>query len=247
MNLLIDIGNSHFKWSFTGVEDMPREVHYQPVDALTAGFLDTVWQDDGPPERVLIANVRGDMPAAVITNWCQSTWNIRPLFVQVTREFDGLVCGYEDISQLGVDRWLALIAAWMRKRQACCVVDCGTAVTIDAIDNSGRHLGGLILPGVGMMQDMLCSHTHGIDAQGKTGVHKLFATGTRDAVASGTILAVSCSINHARSGLQALTGELPPGLLTGGGSAGIRPYLEGDYEYVETLVLEGLQHMALTI
>ena len=247
MNLLIDIGNSHLKWSFTGVEDMPREVHYQSVADLTAGFLDTVWQDAGPPERVMIANVRGDTPAAVITNWCQSIWEIRPLFAQVTREFDGLLCGYDDISELGVDRWLAMVAAWIRKRQACCVVDCGTAVTIDAIDNSGRHLGGLILPGVGMMRDMLCSCTHGIDAQGETGMDKLFATGTRDAVASGTILAVSCSINHARSELQALAGEHPPGLLTGGGSAGISPYLQGDYEYVETLVLEGLQHMALTL
>src|SRR4051794_2109068 len=62
---------------------------------------------------------------------------------------------YEEASQLGSDRWAALIAAWQQQRQGCLVVDAGTATTIDALSDTGEFLGGIITPGVDLMQKAL--------------------------------------------------------------------------------------------
>jgi type III pantothenate kinase len=71
----------------------------------------------------------------------------------------GVRNGYEQYERLGLDRWLALVGAYQQVRQACLVLDLGTAVTSDFVDADGRHLGGFICPGVPLMRNQLRTHT----------------------------------------------------------------------------------------
>lgn len=68
---------------------------------------------------------------------------------------DGLKSSYQDVSKMGADRWHAMVAAWSRFRDGCAIVDAGSAVTVDYIDNNGCHIGGFILPGLKMMRRSL--------------------------------------------------------------------------------------------
>lgn len=244
MNLLIDVGNSRMKWTLVADGEEEPVVHGQDVATLDTTVLSKAWDDTGKPERVVVSNVGSDSAADTIESWCRQQWNLVPDYARVMPSFDGLVCGYKDISRLGVDRWLAMIAAWTHYRGACFVVDCGTAVTMDAIDNRGQHLGGYILPGAEMMRSMLAEHTQriGRDAAGaETGE---FATDTAEAVAGGARLAVISAINAACRQLELQLGFRPQCLITGGSSSNIVNHLDGKYVYEEALVLKGLQVMA---
>ena len=74
-----------------------------------------------------------------------------PRFVTTAHAQFGVRCAYADPARLGVDRWVAVLAAYHAAHGAACVLDAGTAVTFDAVAADGRHLGGLIFPGARQM------------------------------------------------------------------------------------------------
>lgn len=243
MNLLIDAGNSHFKWTVAEGQDDITTVSSHPNCETSSSALDSIWGNISAPDQILVSNVGNEDLAALLENWCGRQWRLEPKFVQVRREYQGVTCGYEDISQLGVDRWLAIVAGWHRYRQACFIVDCGTATTIDVVNSKGKHQGGLILPGLRLMQDILSKGTHRIGSI--MGQERLcFANNTGDAVANGCLMAVTASIERALQSFRSLEGDAVHYLLTGGGSRSIQPHLQFEFEYIEALVLKGLQIMA---
>jgi type III pantothenate kinase len=137
---------------------------------------------------------------------------------------------------LGSDRWAALIAAWHLLGQACLVVNCGTATTVDALTNQGEFMGGLILPSVAMMQRSLVEGT----AQLKTGLgeYAAFPLNTADAILSGAIQA-SCGAIQRQHDL--LKNDAAPILLSGGASAMLLPHLNNlPIRESANLVLQGL-------
>lgn len=67
--------------------------------------------------------------------------------------------GYRKPEQLGIDRLMAMIAARANTTGPLCVVDAGTAVTVDLVSAKGEHLGGFILPGSRLARDCLLANT----------------------------------------------------------------------------------------
>ena len=238
MKLLVDIGNSQVKWlSHTGQTRDHMEVF--PASDLGPEQLDVQWGKLAVPGEVLVSNVAGNEPAKLVEKWCRDYWQITPDFARVNRSCAGVTCAYKDLAQLGVDRWLAIVAGWHRYQEACIVVDCGTATTIDAVSADGQHLGGLILPGIHIMQDLLVRNTTGIRSTlGRKEI--LLADNTGDAVSNGCLLATVSCIEHV---LQALKAQGPDDyrlMITGGAAGVLRSSLHPEFEHVETLVLDGL-------
>jgi type III pantothenate kinase len=145
---------------------------------------------------------------------------------------------------MGVDRWVAMIGAWDEIHAACLVVDAGTAVTIDALDGNGQHLGGQILPGVTLMSDALASSTSDIpdtsrrSIRGASGM-EIFANNTGGAVAHGTLSAVTGAIERAARALRDSRQD-PELILTGGDASRILKSLDGEPIHRPHLVLQGL-------
>ena len=154
---------------------------------------------------------------------------------------------YADPSLLGVDRWLAVIGAYHLRRSACCVVDVGTAATIDAVDEQGRHLGGFIVPGPQLMVASLHSGTSDLaahTARSTPATNMSFATNTRDAIERGCRVALAALVDRAFQELAA-RGTTPPALLgTGGAIEQIAPFINGPLAVVPELVLRGLAALA---
>jgi type III pantothenate kinase len=155
----------------------------------------------------------------------------------------GLVNGYDHPSRLGADRWVALIGARARLMAAgpprpALVVMIGTAATVDAIDAEGRFLGGLILPGFGLMLKALEMGTAGLKVP--TGEVVEFPTNTSDALMSGGAYAIAGAVRRQYRRLQARCG-LEPLLLMGGGAAvKLAPITDLPLEHVDTLIFDGL-------
>ena len=199
-----------------------------------------------PPatQLIIVANVAGDTIEARLKELLRARAGITPELVAVRAEEHGVRCAYADPSRLGVDRWIAVLAAHHHAPGAACVVDAGTAATFDAVDAGGQHLGGLIMPGPRLLAAALDRNTSDIGAtlaveETPRGLDLLGKT-TDAGVGHGSWLAVAAAIDRAVATVETALGERPTVYLTGGDASMLRGWLETEVEMRADLVLEGL-------
>jgi len=150
---------------------------------------------------------------------------------------------YAEPSSLGVDRFLALLAATERDDGPWLVVSVGSALTVDLLAADGRHVGGVIALSPGLHRQALAARIPHLDVPG--GVVTTFADTTAEAMASGAHLAALGLIEHSFAEAQAQLGSKPTLLVTGGGAEALLPQL-ADAVHVPMLVLDGLALYAQT-
>ncbi len=230
--LLLDAGNSRIKWAFAQNGDwLSRGAN--PVSDESA--LRQSLAQLPAPERILVSNVAGEAAAQLIRSAC-AAWSCRVEFITAKAEQCGVRNAYDQPEKLGSDRWAALIGAWQQIRAACLVVSCGTATTVDALSDSGEFLGGLIVPGLEMMQDSLAAGTAQLTRSG--GNWRDFPRNTADAIFSGAVKATAGAVLQQHT----LLGRPGAPCLLGGGAAGlVRPHLNLPLQNGDDLVLQGLQ------
>lgn len=236
--LLLDLGNTRGKWLYL-VDGSPAGGGAASLDDLAAalGFLEA-------GSQVLVASVlAADAEDAISTplrSLVRSVW-----FARSRSELDGLKSAYAQPRALGVDRWLAMLGGLRRKRGApFCVIDAGSALTIDFVDGGGQHLGGYILPGEALMERSLLENT-GRVRFGTTGERGGLTPGrsTASAVRGGLRLAQVGAVHEALSRARD-TLPRPAVLVTGGGAASLAEDLCGEGELLPELVFEGLLRQA---
>lgn len=233
--LLLDVGNSRSKWAL--VQDGLWK--HQGVAGNTEWMsLQQALSALPQPERILVSNVAGEAMEQRLRAVCAG-WKCPLEFVTARFEQCGVRNGYEQPTRLGSDRWAALIAAWNQVQGACLVVNCGTATTIDALSDQGQFMGGLILPGVSLMQHSLATNTAQLMAE--RGELRDFPCNTADAIHSGMLRATLGAIRHQHDLLQALVGTAVLCLLGGGAADIVQPHLDLPSERKDNLVLQGLQ------
>jgi len=232
--LLLDIGNSRIKWAL--VQD-GRQVNVGAFENSASVSLQQEFAALTVPSRVLVSNVAGEDAAKRVRELC-TAWG-RPVdFVSAKTEQCGVRNGYAQPQRLGSDRWAALIAAWHEVRGACLVVTCGTATTVDVLSAQGEFLGGLILPGVDMMQRSLATGTAQLTTT--EGSLRDFPLDTADAIYSGVIRATLGAI-ESQYALLKNTGASVRCVLSGGAAVRVSPHLSIPFDHVDNLVLRGLQ------
>ena len=244
MQILIDIGNTRIKWA--EVEDgrlanVGNAVHRDSRERALASFAAAL------PKRVtraIVANVAGDAIGRDLSELMHIHSRITPEFVAVRAEQFGVRCAYDDPSRLGVDRWIAVLAAHHLAPGAACVIDAGTAVTFDAVDARGQHLGGLILPGPRLLASALDRNTNAIGVTQAPGARPsgldLLGKSTNAAVGNGAMLALTGALERAIAAVQGSLEERPKVYLTGGDADALHGWLESDVDLRRDLVLEGL-------
>jgi type III pantothenate kinase len=174
---------------------------------------------------------------------CRRKTGLSCEFVASARNAAGLTTRYKEPLRLGVDRFMAVIAAYhMARTRGACVVDLGTAMTIDLVDPLGVHLGGAIIPGPELMVGCVLKNTAGIArrASGAAATKGLFAQDTRAAVGQGARYAAAAIIDRAVTEAQRALGRTPLMLLTGGAAVQVEPLLQCSHVSVPDLVLRGV-------
>ncbi|MBS1213524.1 MAG: type pantothenate kinase, partial [Proteobacteria bacterium] len=150
--LLVDIGNSRVKW---GLGQAGRVTSGEAFPSRSEGLraeMERCWGGLPAPGAVVVASVAGRDAAEILRDWLFSRWGVVPRLVCAEPRAHGVVNGYDDPAALGVDRWVCLLGAHRLHTGPLCIADCGTALTLDALDGAGRHLGGLIGPGLQLMR-----------------------------------------------------------------------------------------------
>jgi type III pantothenate kinase len=243
MMLLVDAGNSRVKWALLTAGTLHGHGAFSWRGEAVEPQLARHWGSLGSVARVWVANVAGKSISAPLNNWVRAQWGMDVDYAQTQTENLGVRNGYRDHRRLGVDRWLTLLAACSRYRGASCILDCGTAVTLDALNATGEHLGGLIVPGIGLMHDALARHTDALALDPAPGADFL-GHDTTEGIANGAVQGIAGFAEHAVERLRAQLGDEPHCLLTGGDAGRILPHLRGHWEHRPQLVLEGLQLVA---
>src|SRR5512139_2844177 len=159
MILLIDVGNSRLKWRFLEKGELFGGNQQAHQGSITQEFLERIWGALEPPESIWGVNVAGVHIAEQICRWATSHWALEIHFVTASKHLWDVTNGYNEPERLGADRWMALVGTDQIIQGACCVADCGSAVTVDCMNEHHEHIGGLILPGMMMMPRCVSSNT----------------------------------------------------------------------------------------
>jgi len=240
--LLIDLGNSSLKWCWLadGVSSA-RAVPHKDISA--SAFAPQLWGDVVTPDRVLVASVASPAWRQELEAWMSGAWGVKPEWIVARRSMLGVTNGYSKPEQLGVDRWLTLLAVHHDMRSPACIVDSGTATTLDVIDRTGNHLGGLILPGIGTMNEVLLQRTYIPQMQGAS-VEGLLGRDTPSAVKLAALLATAGMVDKVLLEIEAELAEKVPLVVTGSGARSLEPRLNQTCIMRPGLVLRGLALVA---
>lgn len=233
MKLLVDIGNTRCKWALAEASNL-----------LETGVLVRADTPDWvaglpamPVASIVVSSVA--QPAALEALEAHAAERGVPLqAVASTARAGELVNAYAEPQRLGVDRWMACIAAQAEGKGSVLIADAGTALTLDFVDGQARHHGGLITPGIATMRGALRSRTQLRPGSEKAPADWL-ARETDGAIAAGTL-------RSAISLLDAAVRDLAPArrVLTGGDAGLLAPYLADEWQLRPHLVLEGLAILA---
>lgn len=232
---VFDLGNSRLKCAALNDDGSLRAVH--ALEHGGAGFVEAL-------EALLPADAESACLASVaspaLTQSVLDVLTTRFQRISIARsvaQFSGMRIAYAEPARLGVDRFLALLAAHVRAPGACLMVGVGTAITVDLLDGDGQHRGGRIAPSPRLMREALHQAAVQLPAQG--GDYVEFASETHDALASGCDGAALGLIERSLREATLLLGETPGMLLHGGGAEALLPHLP-QAQPAPSLVLEGL-------
>jgi type III pantothenate kinase len=245
--LLLDVGNSRLKWGVLDDGDIRRTGHISLSNVREKGLAALTTKLPRRVDAVLASNVAGNSFATRLSGVIGMHCNVDVQFARSERRGWGVTNSYRQPRVLGVDRWVAMIGGWAELESACLIVDAGTAVTLDAIDDEGIHLGGQIIPGVETMLDSLASATSDLpaikaSAKQSSGDMKMFGRNTAAAMREGAQNAVAGAVDRALQTMRE-NGYDPTVILTGGGASRILEALDTDPVHRPNLVLFGLAHM----
>jgi type III pantothenate kinase len=211
MVLQIDIGNSRIKWrlmngrkvSVVGSQATATILSGKPLDLKGVNSVSEV-QTASVANPVVITSLRHQLA---------ERFSVSIKIAQVTAKAAGVTCGYKNPQQLGVDRWLAIVAAYHQFPERLLVVDAGSAITLDLVSPEGQHQGGYIIPGLRLMNEALQKGTEAIDVK-SSDTSDILNPGedSQQAVNKGCLMAAVAAV-------EKLVSEQPTRVVVTGGDA----------------------------
>ena len=235
MILELDAGNTFIKWRL-----LDRNQVCERGKFLTASD-EWIWPACcNHLTEVRVASVAGKDVNNRLIDQIKKLSACVPEFACTVGSVAGVVNSYSDPSRMGVDRWLAMLAAYSECKRACCIVDCGSAITVDYLSGDGQHLGGYIIPGLRLLNAALLQNTAEVIVDQDIKAFDL-------SPGKNTSTAVTHGVNYLFDSLcQKICSELevqsePCALYITGGDGALFHQLAGQGKFVPDLVMDGLQ------
>ncbi len=231
----LDVGNSRIKWRWSGPPPATGAVAREPTFELA---LPQRWH----AQRVRISSVAGREVEHEIASAIRRQFGVEAEFAKAGRTLGGVRCGYDAPDQLGVDRWLAVVAAWQRVRSPLVVVDAGSACTVDFVDGAGEHKGGYIVPGLAMMLAALDRNTAQVHVSaGAVDVDFAPGTTTHAAVTRGTARMLAAFAGDCVDRFAIECEHAVALILCGGDAEALAALIDRPLQHCKDLVFEGLE------
>lgn len=239
--VVIDVGNSS---TIVGLwcDDAVTKQQAFPTDAADALRVELktliTTANPGGFTDVAIASV---VPATLdlLRTWIRDDLDLEPLVVgeQIALPIDVAV---KEPEAVGVDRVCCSAAAFERNKQACVVVDFGTAITVDAVDDKGVFMGGAILPGVHLQARSLHEHTAALPIVELKKPDEIIGLDTTEAIRSGILYGTAGAVRGVVEAIATSMGRWPPTIATGGDAAWIAESCNIFDAIVPELCLQGV-------
>lgn len=246
MHLLIDAGNSRIKWAKC-VEKQLIEQGAIPHQNDALSHLLT-FLSQYTPQRLVIVHVLGKTFEAAVKHYTK-VHSIPLLMVHSHSYAYGIYTHYLQSRRLGADRFVAMAAAYhLNQQSACIVIDCGTAVTVDAINNRGEHIGGMIYPGLHLCGESLTQKAHNLKSVQSSDKSLMTpcAKETLQAIQSGCYYGLAAAIDGMCQRMEKQLSDNVQKILCGGDSTLIYDLLpQYDYQLNPDLVIQGLRLIAM--
>jgi len=239
MRLLLDLGNSRCKW---GLETSGSITTSGKVTLSNLHELTAICPPNSLIEKVIVSSVAGEAINNEVLNWSIDRLGVHPVFATVKKRYAGVWVGYDKASNLGVDRWLAMLGARRKTKEACVIVDAGSAITVDIVASDGQHLGGYIVPGFDLMSRSLFSGTSDVKVNPHASSDVSPGKSTQAAVNNGLLLMVRGLIKESLS--MFASDEAPQLVFTGGDAEVVRQQFDEAALLSPSLVLDGLSVVA---
>jgi type III pantothenate kinase len=250
MILELDAGNTRIKWRLREKKEGSNswskvaDGFVFAVERAPSVFIELGKQLEKLPmeriSRTLVSSVRGEGFKIAFSSLMTEKWHLQPEFAVPGKRWRNLINAYSDITKLGVDRWLAMLAAYHQAGEACCVVDCGTTITVDLINANGQHEGGYIIPGLQLLRDTLAARTKALATDQVEWELTNPGTSTISAVHNGILRCVLGFIRDIQ--LQGKnSGVSYRWYFTGGDAHVLLPHLDWKTVHEPDLVLDGLE------
>jgi type III pantothenate kinase len=236
--LQLDVGNSSAKWRLVQAGQVLARGCYVADDANSLRELQAV---SPAPAQIWISSVASAAAEKALSEILQAQWQIEPWFARTALQTLDLVNSYEDPARMGVDRWLAMLGARQRCKKRLCVVDVGSALTIDIVAGGGSHEGGYIIPGPHLMERALLLDTDRVRFDEDIDYSLSPGISTAEAVRHGIAIAQAGAV---RLALEQAADPLPQLFVCGGGGDWLSDALGGEGENAPDLVFDGLEVMA---
>ncbi len=236
MIILVDIGNSRLKW---GIEDKGLIQFQGAYNYRQNDFSQRItesWKGLNKPEKIAISSVSSEQLVEMLQTIACHIWPEVEIDIPVSCKLNfGVSNAYRQAEKLGVDRWLNLLALHRYYPGDACVIDCGTAITMDFLNAQGQHLGGLISPGLRLMKKSLLQGTEELQFS-EGDFEPGLADSTEAAIYSGTLFSAVGLIEYVLN-KQCLEQQL---ILTGGDAEVISEQLRYEAIIEADMVLKGL-------
>ncbi|WP_052501595.1 type III pantothenate kinase [Thiomicrospira microaerophila] len=247
MALYIDIGNTRLKWACSDAFFLNTVYAMEYKGVKLEKLVEALTCNSQVCDKVFIASVSDSDFVSGLCRALKNRCSCEVVMLQTVKNFLGLTVCYDEAELLGVDRWLAMLAAYALYKRPTIVVDLGSAITLDCIDANGQHKGGVILPGISAMLTSLsnCKRLADLDILSiPLQSELLLACNTESAILNG-VLSMVTQFLDAQVDLQLSRLEEPYVLvLTGGDAHLVKPYLKSEWLVNEYLVLHGIDLVA---
>lgn len=241
--LLLDLGNSRLKWAIYPNTDSGSNATasvYLPVENLKKNQIKASWAGIQAIDAAYISAVGQKKIRQKCAALTEQMFGIPLQVIHTQAELNGLKNSYAKTRDLGVDRWLGLLAAKALSQGAAIVISLGTATTIDVVDRHGQHLGGYIVPGIQLMHQSLGAATADQNIQAVLDKQQdiQLAASTHGGIANGILQTQVALIERIYQQYQHIKPML---YLTGGAAEQILPFLTVPYQLELSLVFKGMQ------
>lgn len=245
--LAIDIGNSRVKWALFEGENIQRHnvFSYNEID-----FEDALNNSElvNLQYKVRVSCVAGKAIKSRFSLWLKENKFTDIEFASTVAQQCGVINSYAEPAKMGVDRWLAMLAAKAQFHSdvtaSLCIIDCGTAITLDVLNQQGRHMGGLILPGYQTMLASLGLNTSNINSaeasQLKSSLNDGLGVSTHEAVSKGCAQVIRGGIESIMNKHIIQSNENFHCVITGGDGEWLAGLLSMPVKFEPFLVLQGL-------
>ncbi len=236
--LQLDVGNSSAKWRMRLGEGIVARGMFRHGDSVAR---DTLISTPGEPGQIWISSVARPEVEAELADRLRQRWSVEPWFARTPARCGDLVNSYAEPERMGVDRWLAMLGARNHCASRLCLVDAGSALTVDLVAAAGHHEGGYIIPGPALMERALLLDTDRVRFEESVDYNLRPGASTAEAVRHGIALAQAGAVALA---LKQAGSPTPTLFFCGGAGETLMQLLGQGGNYLPDLVFEGLEVMA---